>query len=286
MTQDKWRAYCCLMRINKPIGTLLLLWPTLWALWLAAGGMPQIHIVIVFMLGVCLMRAAGCVLNDHIDRHIDGHVKRTAGRPLPSGALNEQESQILFVILITLSFGLVLTLNGLTIRLSLAALALTWIYPWMKRITALPQVVLGVTFGWSIPMGFAAVSQHLPLTCWLLLLANICWTVVYDTQYAMVDRDDDVRIGVKSTAILFGLYDRLMIGVLQLATLLLLLLVGYLARLTTVYYGAVLLAGGFFIYQQTLTAQRQRDRCFRAFLNNNYVGLVLFLGIFFNYHGL
>jgi 4-hydroxybenzoate polyprenyltransferase len=271
------------MRIDKPIGALLLLWPTLWALWLAGQGVPETSILIVFVLGVFLMRAAGCVVNDYADRHIDGFVKRTASRPLPSGVISEKESKILFVVLVLLSFSLVLTLNSMTIGLSLAALALVWVYPFMKRVTHLPQVVLGIAFSWSIPMGFAAVSEHLPLVCWLLLLANICWTVAYDTQYAMVDRDDDVKIGVKSTAILFGLHDKLIIGLLQLATLVLMGVIGWLMNLGVAFYWSILLAGALFVHQQKMIAQRERDACFRAFLNNNYVGLVLFLGIFISY---
>ncbi len=279
----KWLIYCRLMRIDKPIGALLLLWPTLWALWLAGQGVPETSILIVFVLGVFLMRAAGCVVNDYADRHIDGFVKRTASRPLPSGVISEKESKILFVVLVLLSFSLVLTLNSMTIGLSLAALALVWVYPFMKRVTHLPQVVLGIAFSWSIPMGFAAVSEHLPLVCWLLLLANICWTVAYDTQYAMVDRDDDVKIGVKSTAILFGLHDKLIIGLLQLATLVLMGVIGWLMNLGVAFYWSILLAGALFVHQQKMIAQRERDACFRAFLNNNYVGLVLFLGIFISY---
>lgn len=279
----KWQAYCRLMRIDKPIGSLLLLWPTLWALWLAGRGIPEAKILVVFVLGVFFMRAAGCVVNDYADRHIDGFVKRTASRPLPSGTISEKESKILFVVLILLSFGLVLTLNSMTIWLSLAALVLAWIYPFMKRVTHLPQVVLGAAFGWSIPMGFAAVSESLPLVCWLLLLANICWTVAYDTQYAMVDRDDDLRIGVKSTAILFGQHDKLIIGLLQLATLLLMVAIGWLMNLGGAFYWSILLAGALFTHQQKMIAQREREPCFRAFLNNNYVGLVLFLGILISY---
>lgn len=284
--QSKWRAYCRLMRIDKPIGSLLLLWPTLWALWLAGRGIPDAKILIVFVLGVFMMRAAGCVVNDFADRKIDGHVKRTASRPLPSGAVSEKESKILFGVLVLISFGLVLTLNSMTIWLSLVGLALAWIYPFMKRVTNLPQVVLGAAFGWSIPMGFAAVSESLPLVCWLLLLANICWTVAYDTLYAMVDRDDDLKIGVKSTAILFGQYDRLIVGLLQLATLLLMVIIGYLMHLGGAFYWSVLLAGALFIHQQKMIAKRQREPCFQAFLNNNYVGLVLFLGILLSYWSL
>ncbi|WP_115103955.1 4-hydroxybenzoate octaprenyltransferase [Hafnia alvei] len=279
VTQTKWQAYCRLMRIDKPIGSLLLLWPTYWALWLAGGQIPSLKLLVVFTLGVFFMRAAGCVVNDFADRRVDGHVKRTAHRPLPSGAVTEKESKILFVALVLVSFGLVLTLNSMTIWLSVAALALAWVYPFMKRFTHLPQVVLGMAFGWSIPMAYAAVSESLPLSCWLLFLANICWTVAYDTQYAMVDRDDDLRIGIKSTAILFGRFDKLIIGLLQLATLLLMVWIGYLNQLSGAYYWGILLAGALFIHQQKLIALRERMPCFQAFLNNNYAGLVLFIGI-------
>ncbi|TBL79269.1 4-hydroxybenzoate octaprenyltransferase [Obesumbacterium proteus] len=279
VTQTKWQAYCRLMRIDKPIGSLLLLWPTYWALWLAGGQIPSLKLLVVFTLGVFFMRAAGCVVNDFADRRVDGHVKRTAHRPLPSGAVTEKESKILFVALVLVSFGLVLTLNAMTIWLSVAALALAWVYPFMKRFTHLPQVVLGMAFGWSIPMAYAAVSESLPLSCWLLFLANICWTVAYDTQYAMVDRDDDLRIGIKSTAILFGRFDKLIIGLLQLATLLLMVWIGYLNQLSGAYYWGILLAGALFIHQQKLIALRERMPCFHAFLNNNYAGLVLFIGI-------
>ncbi|CAI1999123.1 4-hydroxybenzoate octaprenyltransferase [Serratia fonticola] len=281
--QSKWQAYCHLMRIDKPIGTLLLLWPTLWALWLAGGKVPSPSVLLVFVLGVFLMRAAGCVVNDYADRAFDGHVKRTAGRPMPSGRVSEKEAKILFVSLVLVSFALVLTLNAMTIWLSLAALALAWVYPFMKRVTNLPQVVLGAAFGWSIPMAYAAVSESLPLSCWLLFLANICWTVAYDTLYAMVDRDDDLKIGIKSTAVLFGRHDKLIVGLLQFATLLLMWWVGYLMQLGGAFYWSLLLAGALFIHQQKQVAGRDRDACFRAFLNNNYVGLVLFIGIALSY---
>ncbi|MEB6334086.1 4-hydroxybenzoate octaprenyltransferase [Serratia rhizosphaerae] len=279
ISQSKWRAYCHLMRIDKPIGTLLLLWPTLWALWLAGEGVPSFPVLLVFVLGVFLMRAAGCVVNDFADRAFDGHVKRTANRPLPSGRVTEKEAKILFVVLVLISFALVLTLNTMTIALSLAGLALAWIYPFMKRVTNLPQLVLGAAFGWGIPMAYAAVSESLPLSCWLLLLANICWTVAYDTLYAMVDRDDDLKIGVKSTAVLFGRFDKLIVGLLQFATLLLLLWIGYLSQLGGAFYWSLLLAGALFIHQQQQIAGRDRDACFRAFLHNNYVGLVVFIGV-------
>ena len=277
---NKLLAYHQLMRTDKPIGALLLLWPTLWALWVAAPGVPPLWILAVFVAGVWLMRAAGCVVNDYADRKFDGHVKRTANRPLPSGAVSEKEARILFAVLVLLSFLLVLTLNTMTILLSVAGLALAWVYPFMKRYTHLPQVVLGAAFGWSIPMAFAAVSESLPLSCWLMLLANILWAVAYDTQYAMVDRDDDVKIGIKSTAILFGRYDLRIIALLQLVTLLLLLWVGWLQALPWPFYGSVLVAAGLFAQQGWSARGRDRDACFRAFLANNWVGAVIFLGIF------
>ncbi|MGE1560199.1 4-hydroxybenzoate octaprenyltransferase [Pantoea septica] len=279
---SKFQAYSRLMRIDKPIGTLLLLWPTLWALWLSDMGVPPLSVLVVFVLGVFVMRAAGCVINDFADRKVDGFVKRTAGRPLPSGAVSEKEAKILFVLLGLLAFALVLTMNLMTILLSLGGLALAWCYPFMKRYTHLPQVVLGAAFGWAIPMAWAAVSESLPLECWLVFLANICWTVAYDTQYAMVDRDDDIKIGVKSTAILFGRYDKLIIGLLQLATLGLLALVGLLMQLNAFFYWSLLAAAALFLYQQKLIVRRERDACFQGFLNNNYVGLVIFIGVVLN----
>ena len=283
LTQNKLLAYHRLMRTDKPIGALLLLWPTLWALWVATPGVPPRWILGVFIAGVWLMRAAGCVVNDYADRKFDGHVKRTAHRPLPSGQVTEKEARTLFIVLVLLSFLLVLTLNTMTILLSVAALALAWVYPFMKRYTHLPQVVLGAAFGWSIPMAFAAVSESVPLSCWLMFLANILWAVAYDTQYAMVDRDDDLKIGIKSTAILFGRHDKLIIGILQVAVLALMVTMGYLNGLNWAFYWAVLVAGMLFVYQQKLIAKREREACFKAFMNNNYVGLVLFLGLAMSY---
>ncbi|MEJ5072741.1 4-hydroxybenzoate octaprenyltransferase [Enterobacter ludwigii] len=283
LTQNKLQAYSRLMRIDKPIGSLLLLWPTLWALWVAMPGVPPLWILAVFVAGVWLMRAAGCVVNDYADRKIDGHVKRTAHRPLPSGDVSEKGARTLFIVLVVLSFLLVLTLNKMTILLSVAALALAWVYPFMKRYTHLPQVVLGAAFGWSIPMAYAAVSESLPLSCWLMFLANICWAVAYDTQYAMVDRDDDLKIGVKSTAILFGKQDKLIIGILQIAVLALMAAVGWMSGLNWAFYWSIFVAGALFVYQQKLIKDRDRDACFKAFLNNNYVGLVLFIGLAMSY---
>ncbi|VAX77080.1 4-hydroxybenzoate octaprenyltransferase [Serratia symbiotica] len=283
MSQHKWRIYSHLMRIDNPIGTQLLLWPTLWALWLAGAGVPQLSILLVFMFGVFLMRAAGCVLNDYADRAVDGQVQRTENRLIPSGQVNKKEAIVLFVVLILISFGLVWMLNAMTIWLSLVALALAWIYPFMKRVTNLPQVVLGAAFGWGIPMAYASVSESLPLTCWLLLLANIFWTVAYDTLYAMVDRNDDLKIGIKSTAILFGPHDKQIVGGLQIAFLLLCIWVGYLSKLGEVFYLALLLVSVLFIHQQKQIAKRKREAYFKAFLNNNYVGLVVFIGIALSY---
>lgn len=283
LTQGKLLAYHRLMRTDKPIGALLLLWPTLWALWVATPGVPPLGILVVFIAGVWLMRAAGCVVNDYADRKFDGHVKRTANRPLPSGAVSEKEARNLFIVLVLLAFMLVLTLNLMTILLSIAALALAWTYPFMKRYTHLPQVVLGAAFGWSIPMAFAAVSESVPLSCWLMFFANILWAVAYDTLYAMVDRDDDVKIGIKSTAILFGRHDKLIVGILQVLVLVLMTAVGWLNGLGWAFYASIAVAGALFIWQQKMIVHRDRDACFKAFLNNNYVGLALFVGLAVSY---
>ncbi len=279
MTQAKIQAFCQLMRMDKPIGTLLLLWPTLWALFLAADGMPDLHLLLVFSLGVIIMRAAGCVINDFADRNFDGHVKRTKERPIPAGKISEREALFLFAGLIFVAFLLVLSLNKLTIYLSFIAVFLVGIYPFMKRVIQLPQLVLGMAFSMAIPMAYAAQSNTLPPVAWLLFIANLLWTVAYDTLYAMVDRDDDLQIGIKSSAILFGRFDKIAIGVLQLLSILLLLLVGCITQMTGVYFVSVLLAGILFVYQQYLCKDRERQACFAAFLNNNWVGFVLFLGI-------
>ncbi|MGL5482867.1 MAG: 4-hydroxybenzoate octaprenyltransferase, partial [Aeromonas veronii] len=268
---------------DKPIGTLLLLWPTLWALWLAAGGLPNLWVLTVFVVGVFLMRSAGCVINDYADRNFDGHVKRTAGRPLPTGRVKPWEVLALFFVLALISFGLVLTMNPLTIGLSFVALLLAVSYPFMKRFISNPQLVLGMAFSWSIPMAYAAQADALPLVAWLLFFANLLWTVAYDTQYAMVDRDDDLKIGLKSSAILFGRYDKRIIGALQLSTLLLLLAVGQLMTLGGWYYWGLLGAAVLFVYQQRLIRERQREACFQAFLNNNYVGALVFAGLVLDY---
>lgn len=282
LTKERGLAYLQLARVDKPIGTLLLLWPTLWALWLAADGVPNAWVLTVFLVGVFLMRSAGCVINDYADRHFDGHVKRTSGRPLPTGKVDPREALALFLVLALISFALVLTLNPLTISLSFGGLLLAVSYPFMKRLIASPQLVLGMAFSWSIPMAYAAQANALPLVAWLLFGANLLWTVAYDTQYAMVDRDDDLKLGLKSSAILFGRHDKRIIGALQLMTLLILLVIGQLMALGPCYYWGVLGAAVLFVYQQRLIRERQREACFQAFLNNNYVGALVFIGLAFD----
>ncbi|MFQ2134846.1 4-hydroxybenzoate octaprenyltransferase [Aeromonas hydrophila] len=283
LTKERGLAYVQLARIDKPIGTLLLLWPTLWALWLAADGLPDLWTLLVFVVGVFLMRSAGCVINDYADRNFDGQVKRTAGRPLPMGKVKPREVLALFAVLALISFALVLTMNPLTIGLSFAALLLAVCYPFMKRYIPIPQLVLGMAFSWSIPMAYAAQANALPAVAWLVFLANLLWTIAYDTQYAMVDRDDDLKLGLKSSAILFGRHDKRIIGALQLLTLLILLLVGQLSELGSSYYWSLLAAAALFVYQQRLIRERQREACFQAFLNNNYVGALIFAGVVINY---
>lgn len=279
--KDKLIAYGQLMRLDKPIGTLLLLWPTLWALYLAEKAMPTLSVLAIFICGVFLMRSAGCVINDYADRHIDGKVKRTSLRPLSTGRATPREAKWLFIVLVFCSFLLVLCLNLYTIGLSVIAVILAFIYPFMKRYTHLPQFFLGAAFGWSIPMAYGATIEALPLECWLLFIANLSWTVAYDTQYAMVDRDDDLRIGVKSTAILFAQYDNKIIALLQIITLIFLFSVGYLSQLNNRYFIVLAIAGLFFVYQCRLTKNRDRASCFNAFLNNNYFGLTVFIAILF-----
>lgn len=281
--KERLYEYYLLTRLHKPIGILLLLWPTLWALWLAAGGAPDLHILVVFVLGVVLMRSAGCVINDYADRRFDAHVERTRDRPIAAGRVTPREALALFALLCLIAFMLVLTLNRLTIQLAFVAVLLAAAYPFSKRYTHLPQLVLGAAFGWAIPMAFAAVLGEIPKIAWLLFTVNILWSTAYDTFYAMVDRDDDLKIGVKSTAILFGESDRLVVGVLQVLTLGGLLLVGRMAGLGLYYYLGLLVAAGLSLYQQYLARQRDRAGCFQAFLNNNWFGAAVFAGIFLHY---
>ena len=268
-----------LTRLNRPIGILLLLWPTWWALWLAAEGIPSWQNLLIFTLGIVLMRSAGCVINDFADRNLDGHVERTKDRPIPSGRVSGREALILFVLLCLPALGLVLQTNTLTIYLSGGALLLAASYPFMKRYTYYPQAVLGAAFGWGIPMAFAAETGEVPRVAWLLFGANVVWTIAYDTLYAMVDRDDDIKMGVKSTAILFAEADKMIVGMLQGLTLFILWLLVQHAQLGFAYYVGLLVAAGLFGYQQYIVRDRERDACFRAFLNNNWVGAAIFAGI-------
>lgn len=283
MANSKIQALLQLIRFNKPIGTLLLLWPTLWALWIAAGGVPDLALLAIFVLGTFLTRSAGCIINDLADRHVDGAVARTSTRPLVTGAVSEKESIALFVALMLLAFLLVLLTNVLTIALSLVAVVLASSYPFMKRYTHLPQLVLGAAFSWGIPMAFAAQLGELPAALWLLYLGNLLWTVVYDTKYAMVDRDDDLKVGIKSTAILFGRHDRLIVAVLQVLCLLTLYLAGQAFGLGPYYMASLVVTAGLFGYHQYLIRERRPEACFKAFLHNNWVGIVIFLGIALHY---
>lgn len=283
MNKQKLQAYAQLMRIDKPIGSLLLLWPTLWALWIAAKGLPDLGVLTVFITGVFVMRSAGCVINDFADRKVDAFVERTKNRPLPSGRATTQEAILLFVILAFGAFLLVLSQNWLTIQLSFVGLLLAFLYPFMKRFTNLPQLFLGIAFSWAIPMAYAAQADQLNTVVWLLFIINILWTIAYDTMYAMVDRDDDLKIGIKSTAILFGRYDKLIVGLLQLSSLLLLIWLGFSEQLGTLYYLALLIVLILFSKQQIAIKERDKKACFKAFLDNNWVGMVIFVALVLSY---
>ena len=269
---DFWR----LMRMHRPIGVFLLLWPTLWCLWIAARGLPDLHLLVIFVLGTVLMRAAGCCINDYADRDFDPHVLRTRDRPLATGRVRPAEALKLCAGLSLLAFILVLFTNGLTIAMSLGGLGLALLYPFTKRFTHLAQLFLGAAFSWGGLMAFTAQTGTLPAPAWLLYAANFLWTVVYDTQYAMVDREYDLKIGVKSTAILFGAADRLVIGILQLTFLGAMLLSAQYFDLGAWFHLGLLLAAGLFLYQHWLIRRREPQPCFRAFLNNHYVGMVIF----------
>ena len=277
------KDYIELMRLDRPIGTYLLLWPTLWALWLAAEGVPDISTLIIFVLGVILMRAAGCVINDYADRDFDGHVERTRERPLATGRISARQALIAFAMLVGLSGMLVLLTNALTIQLAFVGVGLAALYPFCKRFTFYPQVVLGAAFSWAIPMAFAAQAGTLPMPLWLLFIANLLWTVAYDTEYAMCDREDDLRIGIKSTAILFGDADRLITGLLQGLTLVCLLLVGARFDLGLYYYLGLLGMTLGFAWQHWLMRERERLACLQAFLSNHWAGMLVFIGLALDY---
>jgi len=283
--KDRMHIYLRLMRADKPIGTWLVAWPMLWALWIAGQGHPDASLVLIFLAGAFLMRSAGCVINDFADRNIDPHVERTKARPLAAGEISSKEALALFIVLCLIAFGLVLTTNRLTVYLSVGGVALAALYPFMKRYTQWPQVFLGAAFGWAVPMAFAAQAGTVPAAAWLVFVANVCWVVAYDTMYAMVDRDDDLKIGVKSTAILFGRWDRHIIGLFQAGFLGLMLLVGCSFKLGPAFYAGLAVAAGFTIYHQGLIFNRQREACFKAFLNNNLLGAAVFAGLALSYLG-
>lgn len=282
-----WRTrlahYWLLVRADRPIGIYLLLWPALWALWVAAEGVPPWWTLLVFVLGTALMRSAGCAINDFADRDLDGHVARTAQRPLATGLVSPREAVIVFLVLSLLAFALVLTLNARTIAYSFVAVVLAAGYPFMKRYTHMPQLVLGMAFGWAVPMAFTALQDQTPPVAWVLFAATVVWALIYDTMYAMVDREDDLKIGIKSTAILFGRFDRLVIGVLQVLMLALLWQAGQMAGRGIVYQAALAAGAGLFIYHQWLIRGREPQACFRAFLHNHYFGMLVFLGLFGDY---
>jgi 4-hydroxybenzoate polyprenyltransferase len=281
--QVKWNALWRLMRFDRPIGILLLLWPTMWALWIAGNGSPSAKNIVIFFTGVVLMRAAGCIMNDVADRDFDPHVERTRKRPLASGELTVRQALLTFLLVMLLAFGLVLLTNALTIKLAFAGAVLASTYPFFKRWTHLPQVVLGLAFGWGIPMAFAAETGQVAAAAWLILLINVIWSVIYDTLYAMVDREDDISIGLKSTAILFGRHDLLILRILKVSMIALLVLLGVKLQFDWPWFVGVAFAACLFAWQQFIISDRDRDACFKAFLNNNWVGAGIWIGLLANY---
>ena len=280
---DRAKQYWLLARFDRPIGILILLWPALWALWVASNGKPDMLVFTVICSGVIIMRAAGCVINDYADRDFDPHVERTKQRPIAAGNVSPKEALLFFLVLIACAFALVLLLNIYTILLSFVGAFLAASYPFMKRYTQLPQAYLGIAFGWAVPMSFSAQINAIPMVAWLMYLAVILWALVYDTMYAMVDKDDDLKIGVKSTAILFGKYDRHIMAVLQIIILALLVVIGILQHNGWAYYMGVMCAAGLSVYQQHLIFHRDKALCFKAFLNNNWFGLAIFMGLLVDY---
>jgi len=279
LTLQHWREYGRLIRFEKPIGTYLVLWPGLWSLWLASHGHPSIKNLIIFVMGTFVMRSAGCIVNDMADRKFDRHVKRTQHRPLTSGSISSKEAMELFCLLLIIAFILVLFTNALTIKLAFTGVFLAVLYPFMKRITHLPQTVLGLAFSYPIIMAWAAETSHIPIAAWWLFIGNFFWIMAYDTYYAMVDRDDDVRIGIKSTAILFGNYDKGFIALFNIIMLICFIIAGTLLQLSGYFYVGLFIVTGLFIYQQHITRDKSREACFAAFLNNNWVGAIIFLGV-------
>lgn len=282
-SQRKIKAYITLTRLNSPIGIYLLLWPMLWALWFAAAGVPDFKILLIFIAGTILTRSAGCAINDYADRHFDRHVARTFDRPIVNGDVSPKEAIAVAAVLMLLAFGLVLLTNKLTIMLSFGALALASLYPFAKRVTHWPQVVLGAAFSWAIPMAYAAQTGEVSALSWLVFSASVVWAVAYDTLYAMADRDDDLRIGVKSTAVLFGTKDILMVIIFQCLMLLIMVWVGYSLGRGIIYFAGVSFGLLFVVYQAYLVRDREPERCIQAFLNNSYLGMVIFIGIVLDY---
>jgi len=280
LTANRWMR---LMRLDRPIGTYLLLWPTLWALWFASEGHPQLVNLLIFSLGVVVMRAAGCVINDYADRHVDGDVERTKNRPIPAGEIKASAALRLFFGLMLMALILVLLTNQLTIMLAFGGAAVAALYPFLKRVTHLPQLGLGIAWAWSTPMAFAAENNELPIELWVVFAAVVFWTIAFDTYYAMVDRDDDLQIGIKSTAILFGKYDLVIIGLLQAAVLALLVWAGLLFGRGAVYFTALAVAAAYFINQHLISRGRDREACFAAFLSNHRVGMIIFIGLSADY---
>lgn len=283
MKKSNWIHYKHLMRLDKPIGIYLLLWPTLWALWIAAEGVPPLWTLLVFCLGVLIMRSAGCIINDYADRDFDAHVKRTKQRPLAQNLISTKSALTLFFVLILIAFGLVLTLNSLTIKLSFGAVLLASFYPFMKRYTYFPQMVLGAAFAWAIPMAFAAVQNEVPLVSWLIYVSTLLWVLAYDTLYGMVDREDDVKLGLKSTAILFGEADLFIVSAIQALFLTGMLLLARQLELGLYYYLGWLTAAGLVVWQLYRCRSRKTEMYFQSFLHNNYVGMALFIGIVAHY---
>ncbi|MFQ3334246.1 MAG: 4-hydroxybenzoate polyprenyltransferase [Woeseiaceae bacterium] len=277
------KNYLLLMRLDKPIGIWLVMWPMLWSLWIASEGQVSIKILLIFLSGTVIMRSAGCVLNDFADRKIDPHVKRTQNRPIASGKVSEKEAIILFIILMSLAFTLIFFLNLTTKFFAIGGALVTVIYPFAKRVLSAPQLVLGIAFGWGVPMAFAAEIGHVPLLGWLIFFIAIIWALIYDTYYAMVDRDDDLNLGVRSTAILFGRYDLFIIGLLQCSMLVLLFFMAQLAALGMWVYSAIMISMLIMIYHQWLTKEKDRESCFKAFKHNHYIGMTVFIGIILHY---
>lgn len=277
------KQYCHLMRLDKPIGILLLLWPTLWALWLATQGTPQLKTIFIFSLGTIFMRSAGCVINDYADRDFDRHVERTKNRPLAQNMVLLKTARLIFLLLLSFAFFLVCLTNAFTISLAFIGAILASIYPFTKRFCDFPQLFLGLAFAWGIPMAFAATINAIPSYAWLLYLIGFIWPIAYDTMYAMVDKKDDIKIGIRSTAILFGKYDKLIIMLLQSTMLILLMILGYWLNLGVIFYISLIIVTLLFCYQQFLIKDRDSQLCFKAFLNNQWVGLVIFLGIALHY---